>query len=296
MIGLNMDRAGLFGKRDAISRPRVLNAGDRAAYLRLVVMSYALLFCLGCNSKALVCVTSGHHPQAADVPEKGRIVLDLGEGTRMSFVWVGALNLWAGEFEVTNAQFRRFRRTHDSKSVLGKSLNGDEQPVVMLVYEDAEAFVGWLNEEVISNQYAGIEAKLPDGKEWETLARCGDSRKYPWGDEWPPSYGNYGALVMAGRAERAYSDRFDVTCPVKESGKNDWGVYGLAGNVWEFTTDFHDVYTNARVLRGGAWPNKVWTDSHGNDRWMLCSYRYVDATPYVAAGFRVLIIPVGAQN
>ena len=39
---------------------------------------------------------------------------------------------WMGKYEVTNAQYRRFKKDHDSQSYEGKSLNGDEQPVVMV--------------------------------------------------------------------------------------------------------------------------------------------------------------------
>ena len=45
----------------------------------------------------------------------------------------------------------------------------------------------------------GMTYRLPGGDEWLKFAQCGDGRTYPWGDHWPPKFGNYGVIPNATR-------------------------------------------------------------------------------------------------
>lgn len=166
------------------------------------------------------------------------MTIDLGDGVAMEFVWIEALKAWVGKYEVTNREFRRFRKSHDS----GKDFNDDNQPVVKVSCGDAVAFAEWLDHKAMGLP-TGSVARLPSGREWQTFARCSDGRKYPWGNEWPPKYGNSGKID-------GYRDGYEETCPVEKSGKNDWGLYGVGGNVSEWTTDRLVI---CHYLRGGSW-------------------------------------------
>ena len=81
-----------------------------------------------------------------------------------------------------------------------------------------------------------------------------DEKLYPWGDEIDPSLANY--------------DNRDGTTPVESYPPNGYGLYDMAGNVWEWVADWYDAtyYQRSpqqnpqgpekgtvRVLRGGAW-------------------------------------------
>jgi len=189
----------------------------------------------------------------------GDLAVDLGNDVKMEFVWIESLKGWVGKYEVTNEEYRRFKADHTSGDFQGQSLNGDRQPVVMVSYDDAVAFAAWINSRSVLPE--GYKARLPDGKEWMTFAQCGDGREYPWGSEWPPKCGNYadasakrtfsGWTVLEG-----YDDDSAVSCVVEKSGINTWGLYGVGGNVWEWTSELYGT-SGARVLRGASWLDNV---------------------------------------
>jgi formylglycine-generating enzyme required for sulfatase activity len=183
--------------------------------------------------------------------------VDLGGGVTMEFVWISALNAWVGKYEVTNGEFRRFRSGHSSGDYTRNnrtlSLNGDRQPVVQVSFEDAEAFTQWLSGRAGVGEH-GARARLLTGDEWTAIARCGTNREYPWGDGWPPTRGNYNDLTAREQLEftgiDGYRDGFAVSAPVEQSGRNEWGLYGVGGNVWEWTSE---QIGSSRVLRGASW-------------------------------------------
>ncbi len=156
--------------------------------------------------------------------------------TGMEFVWVPALKVWVGKYEVTNGEYRKKEPGHDSKEFNGHSLNGERQPAVYVNFDDAKAYAAWLTERE-RDGLGGLRYRVISEKEWETVARCGDGREYPWGDAMPPKYGNYSDSAakrdLSFNGIDGYTDGFAVTCPVERSGANEWGLYGIGGNVWE---------------------------------------------------------------
>ncbi len=70
---------------------------------------------------------------------------DLGHGEKLDLIWIASLNGWVSKYEVTNGQYRRYKNRHDSGEYEGQSLNGKDQPVVHVSYNDAEAYTVWLN-------------------------------------------------------------------------------------------------------------------------------------------------------
>ena len=217
-----------------------------------VIMAF-LLATGGCqNQQPMAASANVPTREAAHHPAR-EMALDLGDGVKMEFVWIDALECWVGKYVVTNREYRRFKPEHNSGAFEGYPLNGPRQPVVEVSCDDAVAFAEWVNRN--AQLPAGCNCRLPDGKEWLTFARCGDGRTYPWGNEMPPRYGNYHGQEGAGSLDKIgkYNDGYPVTCPVEKSGKNEWGLYGVGGNVWQWTSEWYDNTHECRVLRGAAW-------------------------------------------
>ena len=173
----------------------------------------------------------------------------------IELVWVDKPKVWVGQYEVTNAQYRKYKPLHDSKKAEeGFSLNGDDQPVIEVTYYNCVAYCSWLNSTMARDQFLpdGYEFRLPTKREWQTIATTGIDRLYPWGNEWPPENGNYAnqEVFPEDWDLAGYADKFAVTCDVKDSGKNAWDLFGLSGNVWEWTSDERE---GRRGVFGGAW-------------------------------------------
>jgi len=112
----------------------------------------------------------------------------------------------------------------------GSSLEGRERhPVVHVAYEDAEAYARWVGKE------------LPTEAEWELAARGGlDGAEYAWGNEFVPG-GKMLANTWQGEfpVENLLTDGFEERAPVGSFPPNGYGLYDMAGNVWQWTTDWY---------------------------------------------------------
>ena len=123
------------------------------------------------------------------------------------------------------------------------SLAGREQyPVVQVAYDDAVAFAKWAGK------------RLPTEAEWEFAARGGLSGKlYPWGDEFTPG-GHWMANTFQGHFPDSDTgeDGYAGIGPVAQFAPNGYGLYDVAGNVWEWTSDWYRPDYYAQLASAGG--------------------------------------------
>jgi formylglycine-generating enzyme required for sulfatase activity len=112
----------------------------------------------------------------------------------------------------------------------GSNLDGrDRHPVTHVAWEDVEAYAAWAGKQ------------LPTEAEWEFAARGGlEGKVFTWGDEFAPR-GRMMANTWQGEFpwQNLLQDRYEGTSPVGSFPPNGYGLFDMAGNVWEWTTDFY---------------------------------------------------------
>jgi sulfatase modifying factor 1 len=150
-------------------------------------------------------------------------------------------------YEVTVGQFRNFCSATGRDFPEQPGWSRDDHPVVNVTWDDANAYCEWLGR------------RLPTEAEWEYAARGGvEGRVYPWGDAFDCRMCN---------ARGSECDGYEHTAPAGRFPPNGYGLYDVAGNVWEWCRDWFgaDYYAASpaanpagpdsgeyRVVRGGS--------------------------------------------
>jgi eukaryotic-like serine/threonine-protein kinase len=145
----------------------------------------------------------------------------------------------------------------------------DDHPVVNVTWNDVMAFCEWLS------QQEGERYRLPTEAEWEYACRAGQATRYSSGDD-PELLAKFGNVCDATAKERnpgwTYAikapDGYVFTAPVGHFLPNEFGLYDMHGNVWEWCADWYDsgyyakspstdplnsTKTATKVVRGGCW-------------------------------------------
>ena len=172
---------------------------------------------------------------------------------------------WIDCYEVTNRRYRQFtdatgHRVPHLETAWAEPYNWksrsyppgmDDFPVVLVSWEDAVAYATWAGK------------RLPTEAEWEKAARGGlVKQRYPWGKEITEKQANFFTGITSRNEMK----------PVGSFLPNPFGIYDIAGNVWEWCSDWYGktYYRKSpaanplgpeeglyRVYRGGAWTNRA---------------------------------------
>jgi formylglycine-generating enzyme required for sulfatase activity len=148
-------------------------------------------------------------------------------------------------------------------------------PAVNVSWEDAQAFCAWLTQK---ERKSGLlkenqSYRLPTDAEWSLAVGLTNEpagspaekhRKvagvYPWGKGWPPpkGSGNFADETLSAKKKDAYrvidgyTDGYADTSPVGTFAPNQFGLFDMGGNVWQWCDDWYDAKQHDRVLRGGS--------------------------------------------
>ena len=176
----------------------------------------------------------------------------------------------------------------------------DNYPVVHIAYSDAIAYSNWCGK------------RLPTEAEWEWAARGGlENKIYPWGnelvDDGSPKCNYWSGVFPISNDAR---DGFKLIAPVKQFPPNGYGLYDMAGNVWEICADWFDAryyetfdrhrtvkdpkgpktwsyslepYDPKRVIRGGSY---LCNDSYCSSYRVSARMPYSEETGMSHVGFR----------
>jgi len=143
----------------------------------------------------------------------------------------------------------------------------DSHPVTCISWNDAQAFVRWLNGREGTSKY-----RLPTEAEWEYACRAGTVTSRYWGED---IFASCRHANMADQSARRFftgwtvvecDDGHAFTAPVGSYSPNAYGLYDMLGNAWEWSQDWCAPYSSfaqidprgpssgmSRVLRGGSW-------------------------------------------
>lgn len=146
---------------------------------------------------------------------------------------------YIGRYEVTQREWKRVMGTNPS------SFPGDDRPVENVTWSDAQEFIARLNMLEPKRKY-----RLPTEFEWEFAARAGARDDIPW------------SLI-----EKAANLNKKSTLPVGQKQPNNWGLYDMLGNVWEWVDDYYNeqLFADPRppkhgqehVLKGASFSGDV---------------------------------------
>lgn len=232
----------------------------------IIIFAFAVILCGGCAPKSLITLK---------IPDTDTQIM-------MKLIPAGTFNMgspdwevdrsgnegpqhlvtitepfYMGVYEVTQEQWEVVMGTNPSYNRQHDGNQGN--PVETVSWDDCQDFINELNTKGIGT------FRLPTEAEWEYACRAGSLTRFSWGDD--PGYSEIGDYAW-------YSDNYYLDQPVLsmsthfvgQRDSNNWGLYDMSGNVWEWCNDWYDLYSeesqidpigptigSERVMRGGGY-------------------------------------------
>ncbi len=190
-------------------------------------------------------------------------------------------DFYLDKYEVTQARWSKIMGFNPSKFI------GDNLPVEQVSFDDTQEFI----------KKSGGNCRLPTEAEWEYAARAGADTRYYWGN------------LMDGSFAWFEDNSEKKTHPVGKKKPNDFGLYDMMGNVWEWTSDWYELLYSKekqinpkgpqkgenKVIRGGSFissagalriTNRTWLHPANRVYTKITSYAGISNEIFNYVGFR----------
>lgn len=183
-------------------------------------------------------------------------------------------------FEVTQQQWQSIMGSNPA--IFSNLPHAKNRPVESVSWQECQDFIGKLNQKNIGT------FRLPTEAEWEYACRAGSRSAYYWGEQ----------MAENGSSDYAWANSrsMAMTHPVGQKKPNNWGLYDMSGNVWEWCSDWYGPYPaeevtdpkgpvdgKMKVFRGGSWYD--FFESHRSAN----RHKHAPDEKYTAIGFRLLL-------
>lgn len=270
----------------------------------LILLVVTVLITVGCSKSSkgnFVRIKGGSFTMGSPEDEPGR---QQNEGPQHK---VTVSNFYMGKYQVTVGEFRKFVNatgyktdaetkgggyilTKEEKNEFDANANWenpyfvqtDEHPVVLVSWNDAIEYCNWLSKEegltpvytisgskdkpITTWNRAANGYRLPTEAEWEYACRAGTKTTFSTGKNITTDQANYNGNYPYGKNVKGEFRR--RTLPVGCFTSNEWRLYDMHGNAWDWCWDWEGSYNNeaqkdpagpdsgtTRSVRGGAWHN-----------------------------------------
>ena len=188
---------------------------------------------------------------------------------------------WMGKYEVTQAQWSSLMQTAPWVGLAGV-ISDPAGPAVQISWDDVQDYLTALHAQT-GNVYC-----LPTEAEWEYACRAGSTTRFYWGED--SNETEIGDYAWTGANSQSHSHVVGLKSP------NDWGLYDMSGNVWEWCQDWYGTFSSngpltnpdgpltgsERVAKGGGWYNQP-----GASHRSACRNHWPASSLYVDFGFRL---------
>jgi formylglycine-generating enzyme required for sulfatase activity len=171
--------------------------------------------------------------------------------------WVELQDFYLGKYEITQSQWQSIMGNNPAKSNIGPNF-----PVESISWDEIQAFIRRLNDST-NRKY-----RLPTEAEWEYACKAGRASYFNTGDCIDTRQANFDGNYPYINCN--VSMPYQGTTIVGKFPPNNFGLYDMHGNVWEWCSDRHGHYSsllqrnpkgppegNYRVYRGGSWRNEA---------------------------------------
>ena len=247
----------------------------------------------------LVRIPPGKFRMGSPIGEVGRNDNEIQHDVEVSAFYLGIQEVTQKHYQtVMGKNPSNFSKDGGGKDkVIG--INTDDFPVEQVSWADAMEFCKKLMA-MDTRKPSDREYRLPSEAEWEYACRGGASsfQVFNFGDSLSSKQANFNGGFPYGRA--AKSDYLARTCSVGSFEMNNFGLYDMHGNVWEWCADWYDqdyyrrtahkdpsgpAHGSERVIRGGSWVGPGQDCRSAFRRGILPTHRGLDL------GFRVALVP-----